>query len=303
MKNYWKKLITALSLGCFLLILAACASEPVEVEIVKEVTVEVPVEVEKEVEVIKEVTVEVVKEVEVIKEVPAEVSEDAAEMEMAPKTLQTQLQFVTHVTAGMPEQDVFIVKDGLGDDEVVRATLDELTNETILKQTVYGSAGYVEHDPFGVTAAPLGPFPKGESLGFTMEEWLAASGSGTYTIDGGDASLDISFEGLLPNGVYTLWCTRITLPPEPVIFDIACGEWDGSNNQFVADAAGNGSLTFDMRPLPDITAERISLFALAYHSDGQTYGPLPGEFGERTHVQALAFIPAPGDEAWEVTSQ
>lgn len=245
---------------------AACAAEPVEVE--KEVTRIVEIEV------------------------PAEA--------MMAEKLQTNLQFVTHVAAGMTEQDIFIVNDGLADNEVIRATLEESTAEDVLGAEIYTSAGYVAHDPFALSEEPLGPFGRGEPMGITMGEWLGATGTGTYTVQENQAEVVVDFEGLVPNGTYTLWCTRITLPPDPVIFDIACGEWDGSENGFVADENGRGSLSFSMRALPDITAERISLLALAYHSDGQTFGPLPGDFGSQTHVHLLAFLPPAGDEAWQM---
>jgi hypothetical protein len=30
---------------------------------------------------------------------------------------------------------------------------------------------------------------------------------------------------------------------------------------------------------------------MAYHSDGQTYGAYPGDFGKNSHVQLAAMIP------------
>ena len=78
-----------------------------------------------------------------------------------------------------------------------------------------------------------------------------------------------------------------------------CGELDGSDNVFTADADGNASISLEMPPLWETTEDRLSALAIAYHSDGQTYGMHPGDFGRVTHVQALAPVPAPGDEAWE----
>ncbi len=96
----------------------------------------------------------------------------------------------------MPEQDVYIVRDGLGDGEVARATLEEL--DVVPAQPVYASTTANEHDPFVVGEAPFGPFAKGQELGFTMEEWLSATGSGTYTVHGSSAKVDFTFQNLVP---------------------------------------------------------------------------------------------------------
>lgn len=208
----------------------------------------------------------------------------------------TELQFVTHLTAGMPEQDVYVVGS---DNEVVRATLEELASPEVQAQTVYASTEAVEHDPFGVGESPFGPFAQGQELGFTMGEWLAATGGGSYSIKGENAVADFAYENLIPNGVYTVWCSRINFPPDVQIFDAPCGQWDGSENSFVADSAGNGQITIALKPLPDSTETGVTVFALAYHSDGQTYGAFPGNFGQVTHVQSVAFIPAPSDAAWQ----
>jgi hypothetical protein len=148
-----------------------------------------------------------------------------------------------------------------------------------LARQAYASSQAVEHDPFKLGASPLGPFPKGAALGFTLGAWLAASGSGTYTPNGDTAMLDVSFQKLVPNGVYTVWCSRITFPPNVSIEDKPCGASDGSQNVVKADASGNASFKLDMKPLQASTKETASVVALAYHSDGKTYGTSPGDFG------------------------
>lgn len=131
---------------------------------------------------------------------------------------------------------------------------------------------------------PLGPFPKGASLGFTLQQWLAATGSGAYTITGDKAELNLAFQKLVPNGVYSVWCSRLSFPPNVKIVDTPCGAADGSQNAFKADAQGNATYTVKTKALPDSTKETATVVALAYHSDGKTYGAKPGEFGLNSHV-------------------
>ena len=139
----------------------------------------------------------------------------------------------------------------------------------------------------------LGPFPKGKSLALTLERWLSARGSGTYTVENGKAELDVSFEKLVPKGVYTVWCSRLTFPPDAKVIDRPCGAEDGSQNKFLADAAGKGKFKLTMNPLEPSSQETASVIALAYHSDGKTYGANPGDFGKNTHVQIVAMLPVP----------
>ena len=213
----------------------------------------------------------------------------------------TELQFVTHQTAGMVEQDVFVTHEDLPGDQVMRATLEDLEDPAILDQMVLKSGAPTEHDPFAMGEAPLGPFSRGDELGVTMAEWLAASGTGRYSTQGDDATIEASFENLIPGGTYTIWCTRIKTPPAPVIFDIACGQWDGADNTMIAADDGTASFSIAMQPMMDTADDHISMVAIAYHSDGKTWGPLPGEFGTLSHVQAFAILPPPGAETWSTT--
>lgn len=204
----------------------------------------------------------------------------------------TNLQFVNHIQANLPEQDVFIQSLDK-QNQVVRVEGDQAKDATISAKTVYAAASAVEHDPFKLTDNPLGPYPKGKGLGFTLEEWLGAEGNGTYMVDGDSAQLDLTFQKLVPNGVYTVWCSRLTFPPNPNVVDRPCGAADGSENSFTADADGAGSFKLGMKPMEESTAETASVIALAYHSDGKTYGEKPGDFGLNSHVHIFAMIPAP----------
>ncbi len=184
---------------------------------------------------------------------------------------------------------------------VVRLEGADAKDPSNLAKTVYTASEAVLHDPFKVGSNPLGPFPKGKSLGFTLGNWLAASGIGIYSVDGENADMQLSFKKLVPNGVYTVWCSILTLPPDPKIEDAPCGAEDGSQNSFTSDSQGNGAFDLKLKPLPTSTKETASLIAIAYHSDGKTYGASPGDFGLNSHVQLFAMLPEPsGASSYQV---
>ena len=108
-----------------------------------------------------------------------------------------------------------------------------------LAKEAYAASSPVAHDPFKAGQNPLGPFDAGKSLGFNLGQWLSASGIGIYSVDGGNSSLDLSFKNLVPNGIYTVWCSRLKFPPEPKITDMPCGAADGSQNSLKADEKGS----------------------------------------------------------------
>ena len=60
--------------------------------------------------------------------------------------------------------------------KVVRLEGQNAKDPANLAKTVYTSAAPVPHDPFKVGSNPLGPYDEGKSLGFTLGQWLAASG-------------------------------------------------------------------------------------------------------------------------------
>src|SRR3989338_5391417 len=179
--------------------------------------------------------------------------------------------------------------------KVVR--VEGVQDESNLAKQIYAVATAAPHDPFKLGENPLGPFDKGKSLGFTLGQWLSTSGIGIYSVDNENAELDLSFKNLVPNGVYTVWCSRITFPPEPSIVDMPCGAEDGSENSFAADEKGAGSFSLKLKPLEASTKETASMVALAYHSDGKTYGESPGDFGSNTHVQIFFMMPVPTSNA------
>ena len=211
-----------------------------------------------------------------------------------------EFEFGTHPQLGFPEQHVLIGQADLAPDQAIRIKGDAASEPANLAQIAYAAADDLGHDPFELGENPLGPFPKGEALGFTLGEWLAAEGSGTYRVNGAAAEVDIRLNNLVPNGLYTLWCTRITLPPEFLMINKPCGPLDGSENSFTADESGRTHFQISTWALEDTSEETVSVLAIAYHSDGNTYGASPGTFGLNSHVQVFTILPPLADtNAWQ----
>ena len=191
----------------------------------------------------------------------------------------------------MVEDSDILVED---DNEVFRV---ESTNaEENLEKTLYASTEETKHDPFKVGENPLGPFERGESLGFTLGEWLEADGKGIYTEEDGAAELDLTFENLVPDSIYTIWCSRISFPPTLHMVDFQYGAEDGSENIFGTESEGSGEYNLELDPLEPSTEETATIIALAYHSDGNTYDESAGEFGFNSHVQIFYLMPVPEED-------
>lgn len=196
-----------------------------------------------------------------------------------------ELGFVNHIMAGMPEPDVLVATE---DGDLIRITGESPI--AMISQPLYASTTGADHDMFMLGDDPLGPYEMGESLGLTMGAWLAASGSGSYTVDGDVATVEADLKNLVPNGIYTVWCSRVFVPPNFNIVNAPCGADDGSENVVTADDEGNLSFSIETFVLDLTSDEAISLIALSYHSDGQTWGFDPGTFGLNSHVQVFAPI-------------
>lgn len=209
------------------------------------------------------------------------------------KITKLDITLVNHIQMKLPEQDVFIETKDTPKGQVMRVEGEAATDKANLSKTAFASSEAINHDPFKTGAKPLGPFPKGKDLGFTLGKWLSAKGSGTYTTVGSEATLDLAFKNLVANGTYTVWCSRLTFPPNPKIVDRPCGAPDGSESSFKADKDGNGKIMIKMQPLAESSKETATVIALAYHSDGKTYGALPGDFAKVTHVQLAYLLPVP----------
>ncbi|NRB46623.1 MAG: hypothetical protein HRU41_03045 [Saprospiraceae bacterium] len=209
-----------------------------------------------------------------------------------------EVTFVDHLTAGLIEQDVFVKK---GSKKVYRVTPEE--REQYLDAEIYSTKKAQDHDPFDI--ANGGPFKKGQSFGMTLGEWLKASGSATCTCDNGWGEISAEFKNLMPNAVYTMWHSFMAKPPTvPFIgtLDTPLGNRDGSQSIFKTDEQGSASLNVKFENCLQLTDEQLmSLLAIGYHSDGQTYGVLPGPFGQVTHIQLFAVLPEE-DTVEEITA-
>ena len=208
-----------------------------------------------------------------------------------------ELTFVDHLTAGLIEQDVFVKKGK----KVYRITPEE--REQYIDAEIFASKKAHYHDPFDI--ANGGPFKKGPSFGLTLGDWLKASGTATYTCENGWGEITAEFKNLIPNAVYTMWHAFMAKPPTvPFIgtLDIPLGNRDGSQSIFKTDAKGNATLNVKFEHCLQLTDEQLmSMLAIAYHSDGKTYGVLPGPFGQVTHVQLFAMLPEE-DSVDEITA-
>lgn len=206
---------------------------------------------------------------------------------VAPVTF--DIAFRYHVQDDVAEQDVFLEKKP-GSGEVWRVGPAERN----LDAPLYAAADPQNHAPFDASA--VGPFPKGESLGLTLGDWYGANGEGRYTCENGEGHLTVDFDGLIPNGVYTLWHYFVAWPPtEPFIgtYDLPVGSRDGEQSIFIADAEGNAEFDQTFMPCLQLTGEHLAAgLAVNWHSDGKTYGVEPGEFAKNAHIQLYADLPA-----------
>lgn len=201
-----------------------------------------------------------------------------------------ELTFVDHLQAGLIEQDVFVEKVA-GSGLVFRLLPGE--KNQYLDAPLYATATAQHHDPFEVKKT--GPYLKGAAIGMTLREWLGASGSATYTCQGGWGTLQAEFENLVPNAAYTMWHFFMPAPPtEPFTgtLDLPVGERDGSQSVFTTDEKGKASLDIRFERCLQLGENQLmSGLAIAYHSDQKTYASDPGPFGKVTHVQLFAMLP------------
>ena len=198
------------------------------------------------------------------------------------------LAFIFHIDEQLAEQDVFYEKES-GSGEVWRPTAATRDMDAPL----HAPAAAVPHTP--LQTDNVGPWPIGKPLGFTLGEWFAAEGRGRYRCEDGVGSVELEFDNLVPNGLYTVWHDFAVWPPtEPFkgFYDLPFGARDGSENSFVTDARGDARFERTIKPCLQLSGEQlISELAIAWHSDGQTYGPETGEFSTDTHVHM--YVPLP----------
>ncbi len=199
-----------------------------------------------------------------------------------------EIAFASHVELEIAEQDVFIEREP-GSGKVFRPGPAERN----MAAPLFAAAKPQAHAPFDPTAS--GPFPKGAPLDMALGDWLRAKGGGNYSCENGQGRLQLQFTGLVLEGVYTLWHFFMAAPPtEPFIgtYDLPLGSRDGAQSVFIADAQGNATYDQSFTPCLQLSGEHLSAgIAVNWHSDGKTYGVLPGEFAKNAHIQLFAGLP------------
>ena len=205
-----------------------------------------------------------------------------------------EITFVDHLTAGFIEPDVFVEKEA-GSGQVYR--LNPTEKAKYMNAPVYSSKVPHHHDPFD--QAKAGPYEKGTELDMTLAEWLKGSGTASYTCEDGWGHFKAEFRNLAPNSVYTMWHFFMSAPPTTPFngtLDIPLGDRSGEQSVFKTDANGNASLDIRFETCLQLTDDQLMAgVAVALHSDGKTYGGVPGEFGTVTHVQLFAMLPNADD--------
>ena len=206
----------------------------------------------------------------------------------AQEDVSVNLAFVTDLDMDLPEQDVYIERQP-GSGEVWRVT----KGDHDMKAPLFAVAEYNPHDPFNPDA--IGPYKKGKPLGITLGQWLKHQGTGNYSCTDGKGTLELTFTGLVPNGVYTMWHFFMAIPPpEPFTgtLDLPLGARDGSESVFIADENGNARFVHDFMPCLEMSdVWTYGGLAINYHSDGKTYGGHPGTFGTVSHIPLFVMLP------------
>ena len=202
--------------------------------------------------------------------------------------VELDVNFVFHIDNNLPEQDVFVARTP-GADQVYRPN----AGERDLDRPLYAAAKKVKRDPFDDAA--VGPWPKGKALGLTLRDWLQATGAGRYTCRDGEGHIEVEFAGLVPDGVYTMWHYFVAWPPtDPFIgaYSLPLGSRDGVQSIFTADAKGDARFERRFRPCLQLTGEHLAAgLAIAWHSDGKTYGARPGDLTTVSHIQLYSRLP------------
>lgn len=199
------------------------------------------------------------------------------------------LVFSDHLSKGLIEQDVFVKKNS--SDEVFRILPNEV--EKHMDSELFLLQNPEKHDPFNAYNA--GPFVAGKSMGITLDDWTKARGEGSYSCEEGWGNFSASFTGLMPDAVYTFWYVFIPKGvKDPFIgaLELPLGERDGSQAAFTSDANGNADIKIAFDTCLELGNPQLkAAIALAYHSDGKTYGTSYGAFGTITHIQLLTMLP------------
>lgn len=137
----------------------------------------------------------------------------------------------------------------------------------------------------------------------TWGEFNRATGQARINCTGQGTRLNIRMSGLIPNGVYSIWCMQFQSPGFDTAYTNvsgfgAAGAADGSENSFVASSQGDanfhvscpaGALSVSGSISGCIPSDEYELhFVGIYHLDKQAHGATPGAAG--SYVEQFAFI-------------
>ncbi|MCA1829208.1 MAG: hypothetical protein ABR567_09405 [Myxococcales bacterium] len=167
------------------------------------------------------------------------------------------------------------------------------------------AAGQIPTDPAAlVYEARLGnPVLARDGHQLTLAEFNAPRGRASVKCVERGTHAVLELTGLIPFGVYTVWNVVFRAPGfDPSFANLialgAIGESDGSQNSFVADSTGAGSVSAITPGGPLSAFGSIAGCALAgefefhlvgaYHIDGRTHGETPGAAG--TFVEQFGFM-------------
>lgn len=202
-----------------------------------------------------------------------------------------ELLFAGHLEYELVEQHVYVERQP-GSGEVWRVTPPETYRYK--DAPIYATAQTVANAPFTHGGSAIGPHPRGKALGMTLGDFIAATGTGTYECDDGIGTVEVSFDNLVPDGVYTMWYSLIPRPVlDPfVVLSMPLGARDGSQSPFTADRDGHADYSARFTPCLQLGGLQVdAVIDIAWHSDGNTHGATPGPFSTVTHVSMWANLP------------
>lgn len=229
------------------------------------------------------------------------------------RTATMNIQFVHYTQLGIAEQDVFVEPYNWLDDlpsdfiyplrahdvndyipalleprsilapHVVRVEPRDAQSPSYLAKSLFASETVIPHDPEKFGPNPLGPFWKGDELGFTLRQWLAAQGSGVYVLNGKNAELTLAFQKLVPQAQYVLQCIREPANAEFDGVETDCPHWSSLRSRIQTDADGNASLRLQIPALPESNRETTTVLQLVYTRGA---GDWDG-YGWNEHVQLV----------------
>jgi hypothetical protein len=123
---------------------------------------------------------------------------------------------------------------------------------------------------------------QGLDLRLQLGTWIGARGSALLAPVGNGVSVVASFNGLVPQGRYSLFVAHFgpTVTATPL-------DATGTTNSFTAGADGSATVRVQS-PAPITRADAI---AVVYHSDGADHGLVRGTMGVNAHTQLILRTP------------